>query len=411
MTRPRLDGDRIILPGIASTHSHAFQRALRARTQRRSGARGSFWSWRGLMYELARQVTPEDVFDLSRFAFVELAACGVTAVGEFHYLHHQPDGTPYDDRLALSDAVIAAARDAGLRITLLRVHYERAGRDAPPVGAQRRFSDADIASTLRDIEALSARHAGDDGVRVGVAAHSVRAVQRSSLGVLAGTARAHRMPMHAHVSEQRREIRECLAEHGLRPVELLAEEGVLDGRFVAVHATHLRPHEARLLGQARAFASVCRTTERDLGDGLPDVHALRREGARICLGTDSHAVSCPFEESRAIELDERTRAEARHVAADADALLSAMGADGYEAIGWDGRETDDEVHLDALDPALVGTSASPEGLADAVVWGASPRAVRTVRVAGRTIVENGRHVREAEARRGYLAALRRLGIG
>nr|MDQ3036893.1 amidohydrolase family protein [Myxococcota bacterium] len=167
----RLDGDHIVLPGLASAHSHAFQRALRARTQRAASSRGSFWSWRGLMYELAARVTPDDVFDLSRFAFVELARCGVTAVGEFHYLHHDPSGAPYADRLELADAVIRAAREAGLRITLLRVIYQRAGTGRAPEGAQRRFSDARLDDALADVEALVSRHAADPLVRVGIAPH------------------------------------------------------------------------------------------------------------------------------------------------------------------------------------------------------------------------------------------------
>lgn len=407
----RRDGDELVLPGIASAHSHAFQRALRGRTQRRagggaaSGATGSFWSWRALMYELASRVTPEDVFDLSRFAFVELARSGVTAVGEFHYLHHAPGGAPYADRLELSDAVIRAARAAGLRITLLRVIYERAGTGRAPEGAQRRFSDARVEDALGDVEALEARWREDPHVRVGLAPHSVRAVSRASLREASRFAQARDLPLHAHVSEQRREVRECLAEHGLRPVELLAEDGVLGPRFVAVHATHLRPHEAGLLGAASAFACICRTTERDLGDGLPDVAALRAAGARLCVGADSHASSDPFEEARAIELDERTRAEARHVATDATALWHALAGDGYASIGWEGAERDDEVRLDLHDPALLGV---PDG--DDALWSATPRAVRTVRVAGQTIVDRGEHVREPDARAAYLAALRRLDL-
>ncbi|UJR79287.1 formimidoylglutamate deiminase [Sandaracinus amylolyticus] len=406
MTPVRLEGDHLVLPGLASAHSHAFQRALRARTQRRAATTGSFWSWRGLMYELAARVTPDDVFDLSRFAFVELARAGVTAVGEFHYLHHDTSGAPYADRLALSHAVIRAAREAGVRITLLRVVYQRAGTNRPPEGAQHRFCDPRLDDALADVDALAAHYANDPLVRIGIAPHSVRAVPRETLRECASFARARSMPVHAHVAEQRREIRECLAEHGRRPVELLADEGVLDARFVAVHATHLRPHDARLLGDARAFACVCRTTERDLGDGLADVAAMRAAGVRLCTGADSHAISDPFEEARAVELDDRTRAEARHVAADADDLLAALAGEGYASIGWDDAEREDEVRLDASDPALVGTGTS----SDAVIWGASPRCVREVRVAGRTIVADGQHVAEAEARAGYVRALARLGL-
>jgi formiminoglutamate deiminase len=403
----RLESDRIVLPGIASAHSHAFQRALRGRTQRAAASAGSFWSWRGLMYSLAEKIGPDDLYDLSLLAFVELARCGVTAVGEFHYVHHAPDGAPYSERTILADTVIRAARDAGLRIALLRVIYERAGAGRGPEGAQVRFCDASLDRALEDVEALARKHAGDPLVTIGVAPHSVRACRADTIREAVAFARARGMPVHAHVSEQRREIRECLAEHGLRPVELLADLGAIDARFVAVHATHLREHEARLLGAARAFACVCRTTERDLGDGLPDVAALVRAGARLCVGADSHASSDPFEEARAIELDERTRAEARHVAADATALLRALGEDGYASIGI-GPQAGDAVVLDASDVALVG--ADPAQLDDATIWAAGPRSVREVRVAGRAIVEDGAHPRLPEARDRFVRSLQRLGI-
>jgi len=270
----RLDGDALSLPGLATAHSHAFQRALRGRTHRplapsRGGA--SFWSWRGLMYELAAKLDPDTIYALSRYAYVELAMSGVTAVGEFHYVHHQPDGEPYDDRTALADAVVRAAIDAGLRVCLLRVLYQRPGLGRALEPTQRRFSDADVDDALRDVETLRARWAAEPRVRVGVAPHSVRAVPLEGVRAGAAFAEEHSLPFHMHVSEQRREVRECLAEHGRRPVQLLADEGVLTDRFVGVHATHLDAREIAALGASRAFACVCRTTERDLGDGLPSL--------------------------------------------------------------------------------------------------------------------------------------------
>lgn len=402
----RIEGEHLILPGIASAHSHAFQRALRARTQRASGS-GTFWSWRGLMYALAEQMSPEDVYDLSLLAFVELALSGVTAVGEFHYLHHQPDGSPYADRTLLADAVIRAARDAGLRIALLRVLYERAGAGRPPEGAQVRFSDRDPERALADVEALIARHAADPLVTIGIAPHSVRACRAETIRTATTHARSRGLAVHAHVSEQRREIRECLAEHGKRPVELLADLGALDDRFVAVHATHLLPHEARLLGAARSLACICRTTERDLGDGLADAESLVRSGVRLCVGADSHALSDPIEEARAIELDDRVRAEARHVAADATALVRALTHDGYASLAL-ATCAEDEVRFDLGDPAMIGAPAAQPD--DAAIWSAGPRSVREVRVAGRAIVEGGRHPRLAEARDRFLRSLGRLGV-
>jgi formiminoglutamate deiminase len=399
----RIEDDQIVLPGLATAHSHAFQRALRGRTQR---ARGSFWSWRGLMYQLAGSVGPDELHAISRFAFVELASAGVTAVGEFHYVHHQPDGAPYADRNELAHAVVRAALEAGLRITLLRVLYQRPGLGRAVEGPQRRFFDADLDRALADVDELARAYAGEPRVRIGLAPHSVRAVSAAWIEEAARFARQRAMPLHMHVSEQRRELHECLAEHGRRPVELLESLGALDERFVAVHATHLDAHELRALGHARAFACLCRTTERDLGDGLPALTPLLDAGARLCFGVDSHAVSDPFEEARAAELDERTRTERRCVAADGTALLEASCAAGYASVGLAGLEGEDHVRLDRGAPALVG--AEPATLDDAVVFGAGPACVREVSVAGTTIVRDGRHVALEASRRAYEGALARL---
>ncbi len=396
----RLEGDRLVLPGIATAHSHAFQRALRGRTQR---ARGSFWSWRGLMYALAERLDPQTIYDVSRLAYVELAAAGVTAVGEFHYVHHQPDGAPYDDRTELADAVIRAALDAGLRVSLLRVLYHRPGHGRAPEGAQRRFCDADVDLAFADVDALLARYRDEPRVAVGLAPHSVRAVPRRWIEEAARFAAERGVPLHMHVSEQRREIRECLAEHGVRPVALLADAGALSPSFVAVHATHLDDAEVRLLGEARAFACLCRTTERDLGDGLPRTTDLVRAGARLCFGVDSHAVSDPFVEARAAELDERTRLE-RRALLEAPALLEASGPLGYEAIGLDA--TGDEVRLDRRAPALVGTVE--DTAVDAAIFAANAACVDEVRVAGRVVVEGGVHPDAEPARVAFERAVASL---
>ncbi|MFO0685542.1 MAG: formimidoylglutamate deiminase [Sandaracinus sp.] len=402
MSAARLEGDRIVLPGLATVHSHAFQRAMRGHAQR-APLPGSFWSWREAMYRLADAIDPETLYDVSHFAFVELALAGVTCVGEFHYVHHQKDGTPYADRTALSDVVIRAALDAGLRITLLRVVYERAGFGRELESAQRRFSDASLELALADVETLQSRWAEEPRVRVGLAPHSLRAVTRASFAACVRFADERGLPLHAHVSEVLREVRECLAEHGRRPVEVLADLGALGPRFTAVHATHLSAAEVRTFGRSGSSACLCRTTERDLGDGFPDVSGLVRAGARIVTGTDSHASSCPFEEARAIELDERPRTNSRTVALDAERLLTAIAGDAYAALGW-ARIDGDSVRLDANDPALVGASeARPT---DAVIFGAGPRAVREVVVAGRRIVEDGRHPAYEKARTAFAKATR-----
>jgi formiminoglutamate deiminase len=312
MIRRSEDGRTLRLPALATAHSHAFQRAMRGTSQRR-GAAGAetFWTWRGEMYRAANALTPESIAAIARVAYRELAAAGVRTVGEFHYVHHQADGTPYDDRTILAEAMIHAAKAEGLRIALLRVAYHRAGPGLPAEAGQRRFCDPAVDDVLRDVDALRAKFARDPDVVIGVAPHSVRAVPPAWLAPLGAYAAKHGMMLHMHVAEQRREIEECVAETGKRPMELILDRGALSSRFVAVHATHLEPHEARLLGGARAFACICATTERDLGDGLPDVGALRAAGARLCTGIDSHVITDPIEELRSLETHERLRTETR----------------------------------------------------------------------------------------------------
>jgi formiminoglutamate deiminase len=364
------------LPALATAHSHAFQRALRGDTQR-PGPEGTddFWSWRTAMYRLADSLTPESIHAISLVAYRELFAAGVRTVGEFHYVHHQPGGAPYAQRTELADAVIAAAKEAGLRIALLRVIYHRAGAGRAPEGAQRRFSDERLDSSLADIDDLRTRYHGDPTVRVGAAPHSVRAVPPDWLAEIAGYATSHRLPIHMHVAEQPAEIAACLAETGRRPVELLAEQGVLGPRFVAVHATHLAPHEPALLGNARAFVCLCPTTERDLGDGLPDVGALQAAGVRLCAGIDSHVYTHPLEELRAIDLDERLRTGRRigvRAAAGrtpAEELWQIGSIEGAAAVGFD--DCGGTVAIDRGAPEL--ELVHEDHLLDAAVYSGSPR--------------------------------------
>lgn len=394
-------------PPLATAHSHAFQRALRGRTQRRATAAGSFWSWRGLMYELAAQLDPDDVFQLSRWAFVELALGGTTAVGEFHYLHHQPDGTPYPNRLELAEAVIAAAHEVGVRLCLIRTAYLRGGFNQPLASAQIRFADAAVDDVLRDVDALRTHYAADPLITVGVAAHSIRAVPLPQVATLAGYAQEAQLPFHMHLAEQRQELAECVAEYGRTPIALLADHGLLAPNWVAVHATHLADEEVAALGQAGAMVCLCRTTERDLGDGLPRTADLLAAGVRLCVGVDSHAVSDTFEELRAVELDERSRTERRHAAAEAAELLRMGGEWGYAALGMGQAWSQDRVVLNPADPALLGLA---DWGAEAAVFAASPRAVQEVWVAGRQIVADGHHAIQEVAAEGYRRTLKKLGL-
>ena len=319
----RLSG--LLLPGLANSHSHAFQRALRARTEREPG---SFWSWRRQMYALAGALDPDTMLALARAAFAEMALAGITLVGEFHYVHHRADGTPYADPNAMGAAVIEAARQAGVRLTLLDACYLNGGIEPDPV--QERFFDEDADAWISRVERLS------DGplVRIGAAIHSVRAIQPEAAAAVAAWAAARALPLHAHVSEQPAENEACLEVDGATPVELFHFEGALPERFTAVHATHVTERDIALLGKAGAFCCLCPTTERALADGIGPARRLREAGCTLTIGRDSNASIEPFEEVRAVELDERLATGLRAGISGA-ALLAAATGDGYRSLGWD----------------------------------------------------------------------------
>jgi formiminoglutamate deiminase len=360
----------IELPALATAHSHAFQRGMRGKAQRPGPAEADdFWSWREAMYSLAASLTPESIYEISRVAYRELFSCGVRTVGEFHYVHHQPGGTPYDDRTILSDAVIRAARDEGLRIALLRVIYHRAAAGRPAEGPQRRFSDPSLDVALADIDTLAARYAAERDVRVGIAPHSVRAVPPDWLPDIARFAEERDMMVHMHLAEQPAEVEACLQETRRRPVELVAQRDLLSDRFVAVHATHLADHEAGLLGAANSFACICPTTERDLGDGLPAIGAMLEAGVRLCTGIDSHVLTQPIEDMRAIELGERSRTLRRvtfrpESGTPAEALWKMGSIEGAAACGFGDAGGVISMPRDTIDLALV----DDDELLDAIVF-------------------------------------------
>jgi formiminoglutamate deiminase len=376
----------ITLPGLANAHSHAFHRALRGRTHR---AGGSFWTWREDMYAVAERLDPDSYRALAQAVYAEMALAGVTCVGEFHYLHHGPGGAPYAEPNALGQALIAAAGEAGVRITLLDACYLAGGVGEPLRGPQLRFGDGNAGAWAERVSALQP----DPGARVGAAIHSVRAVPVDALDTVAAWARSRAAPLHFHVSEQRAENEACLAAHGRTPVALLAEHGALGPGGCAVHATHLRDADVALL--AGTTVCLCPTTERDLADGIGPGRALAEAGAPLAVGSDSHAVIDLFEEARAIELDERLASERRGHWRAAE-LLRAATADGHAALGWPeaGRLAEGAladlvtVGLDSV--RLAG--ARPDTLLESVLFAATAADVREVVVGGRPVVSGGRHL-------------------
>jgi formiminoglutamate deiminase len=314
----------ITLPALANCHSHAFHRALRAHTQTE---RGTFWTWREQMYGVAAELTPDSYFALATKVYQEMRATGIGAVGEFHYLHHQPDGTPYDDPNEMGKALLAAADEAGIRIRLLDACYLAAGFGQDLEGVQRRFSDGDAMRWAERVEAF-------DDDRVGAAIHSVRAVPRDQLRTVAEWAQRSGRPLHVHLSEQVAENDACLAVHDLTPTQLLAEEGVLGPLTSAVHATHLTETDVRLLGESGTYSCFCPTTERDLADGIGPSRFLHDAGSRLTLGSDSHAVIDLFEEMRAVEMHERLATQQRGNWSAAE-LIAAATRHGHASLGFD----------------------------------------------------------------------------
>jgi formiminoglutamate deiminase len=377
----------LTLPGLADTHSHAFHRALRGTVQVGSG---TFWTWREVMYSVADRLTPDTYHSLARAVYAEMALAGVTAVGEFHYVHHAPGGTLYDDPNTMGEALMAAAADAGIRITLLDTAYLAAGFGEPPGLHQLRFCDGSAEAWAERCSVLKER----DHARIGAAIHSVRAVPAGQLATVARWAGQRNAPLHVHLSEQPAENDACLRAHGCTPTRLLADHGVLGPRTTGVHNTHLTDADIALIGGSGTGTCMCPTTERDLADGIGPAAALQTAGSPLSLGSDSHAVIDLLEEARAMELNERLRTRTRgHWTA--AALLRAASADGHAALGWHDAGSLREGALADFTTIALDTVRTAGPLprlgAETAVFAASAADVRHTVVGGRHVVRDGAH--------------------
>ncbi|HKC63139.1 MAG TPA: formimidoylglutamate deiminase [Pyrinomonadaceae bacterium] len=412
--------DRAALPGLVNAHSHAFQRVIRGRTERRMSEHDSFWTWREMMYSAAARLTPEDIYDASRMAFLEMALCGIASVGEFHYIHRAPDGTAYYDANLTAKIVIKAARDVGLRIALLSVAYARSGFKTPMDERQKRFIEAEPDRYLHNVETLRAELSREDvkSAWVGIAPHSVRAVPLRYLREIISYSETatqnsklktqhSSMPVHMHVAEQPAEVGACLEEYNRTPVQLLESEGFLSPNFTAVHAIHVTPEEARWLARAGATVCACPTTERNLGDGIVPADPFFREGVTLALGTDSHAQIDLLEDARELEYHLRLQKLERAVLAPEDKRPSALAArlfdcatvNGARSINGPGGllepgRSADFFTVDLNDPSIAG--AATDDLLSHIVFGMARTAVRDVFVGGRQIVSSGRTVAQSE---------------
>jgi formiminoglutamate deiminase len=373
----------VVLPGFANAHSHAFHRALRGRTHANGG---TFWTWREAMYQVAARLDPDSYLALARAAYAEMALAGVTAVGEFHYLHHAPGGARYANPNAMGEALRQAAADAGVRLTLLDTCYLAGGLGAagytPLALPQLRFSDGDAAAWAARVAEIKPA----PGMVVGAAIHSVRAVPRDQLGTVVAAAAGR--PLHVHVSEQPAENEACLARYGTTPTGLLAGEGALGPLTTAVHATHLTAADVTALGAARTTACFCPTTERDLADGIGPARALSEAGAPLSLGSDQHAVTDLIEEARGLEMNERLASGQRGRFAPAE-LLTALTA--HASLGWPdaGRlAAGAAADLVAVRLDTVRTAGTDPGQ---VLLAATAADVDTVVAGGEVIVSGGQH--------------------
>jgi formimidoylglutamate deiminase len=397
--------NRALLPGLVNAHSHAFQRVIRGRTEHRTRSeKDSFWTWREMMYSAATRLSPDDIYDASRMAFLEMVLTGVTAVGEFHYLHRAPDGSEYDDPNQLSKEVLRAASDVGLRIALLRVAYARSGFELDPNPQQARFIEPGPETYLKHLQRLRSDIADSSGrAWVGIAPHSVRAVPLDYLKEIIPYAVVEGLPTHMHMAEQPAEISACIQEYGRSPVALLSSEGLLHERFTAVHAIHVTQKAVHALAEARAMVCACPTTERNLGDGVVPANLLFEAGIPISLGSDSQVQVDLLEDARELEYHLRLQKMERAVlspetddsrAALAARLFDCATLNGAASIGANGGTLGpggpaDFFTVDLDDPSIAG--ANEDDLLPAIVFGLAKTAVRDVVVGGRQIVSEGRH--------------------
>jgi formimidoylglutamate deiminase len=407
-----------VLPGMPNLHAHAFQRALAGLTERRGAAgRDSFWTWREAMYRFVARLGPDEAHAVALQLHVELLKRGYTAVAEFHYVHNSPDGSPYADPAEMSLAHLRAARESGIALTLLPALYAHGGFGGAPLGAaQARFAGSPE-RVLRLVE--RARAAGDANTRVGVAAHSLRAVSPPQLDELvAGIGRLDpAAPIHIHAAEQKKEVEDCVAWSGQRPVAWLLAHAPVGERWCLVHCTHLDDAEIAGLAASGAVAGLCPSTEADLGDGVFRLPEHLAAGGRIGVGSDSNVVRDPAEELRLLEYAQRLTRLERNVAA--SAARPSVGATLWEAAARGGARAlglsagtlapgcrADLVVLDGTHVDLVARRG--DAILDAVVFSGGGSLVRDVMVGGRWVVREGRHAAEEKAARGYREAVARL---
>jgi len=410
-----------VVPGMANAHSHAFQRGMAGGAEYRLSEQDSFWTWRNAMYALANRITPDDLQTLATQLFIEMLKAGYTSVAEFHYLHRRPDGQLYPPAAGLWEAVTAAAAAAGIGLTLLPTLYQTSDFGGKPLRSdQARFAlDTDWFVRAIEERARAEQRAAPAALRTGAAFHSLRAVP---LTVLVEATRALRgfdatLPLHIHVSEQTQEVESCQLTTGRRPIELLADAGVLDAHWCLIHATHAAPAELQSIVASGASVCVSISTEGNLGDGFFETARYLELGGRLCIGSDSQATVSPAEELRWLEYQQRLKLRRRGMLADplephvGTRLWRDAARDGAQAIGQPAGAIDvglraDWLVLDATHPRMAGVSA--ETSLDHLVFAGGDAAIRDVMVAGRWVVKDGHHAAELPLRPRFSEMMARL---
>jgi formimidoylglutamate deiminase len=396
----------IVIPGLVNAHSHAFQRVLAGHTEERGPAeRDNFWTWRSRMYALAGKIDAAALEVIATQVYSEMVATGYTSVAEFHYLHNEPGDAGTTD--AMFAALVAAAGASGIRLTYVPVHYERAGfEEYEPTLDQKRFvrtCDEYVAHYER------ARRLSGDKFRIGMGAHSLRAVSRKSLQRIATMAAKDGVPFHIHIAEQQREVAQSIASYGARPVQWLLDNHDVDESWCLVHATHIEEEEISAIAGTGAVVCLCPSTEANLGDGLFPLSSFLGLGGRIAIGSDSHVTINPFEELRWLEYGQRLISQTRNIAAIKQqrtgrnlfelaivgGALASAKRDGHIRTGSDA----DLVVLDDDSPMLAGHTT--RSLLDALVFSGFTLPIDRVMVGGNWLVTDGRHVNAGSSSRAY----------
>jgi formimidoylglutamate deiminase len=395
------------IPGMPNLHSHAFQRAMAGLTERQTNPNDSFWTWRELMYRFAEKITPEQLQAIATQLYVEMLEAGYTSVCEFHYLHHQPNGVPYADNSAMSQAIIQAAQDAGIRLTLLPVLYIAGGFDGRALNEQQRRFGHSVNSFLNLIEKLKQQK--NETLKIGIALHSLRAVPELAMReVLAGI--STRCPIHIHIAEQMPEVRECLALRGARPVQWLMDNVDIHQEWTLVHATHLDDAEVALIAKSKATVAICTTTEANLGDGFFRLRDFIAAGGNFGIGSDSNTSISPVEELRWLEYGQRLLNQQRNIAVTTE--QTSVGEFLWQKAVRDGRVAtqqhcdEDYLILDKNVPAMAGVNAA--SIYDRLVFAGNKNIVKDVFVANRQVVSEGRHADREVIAKTYAKSLNEL---